>query len=57
MPKKERQKKVSGPVIKKTAHAKKINGDAKDLSSLSKIWIKLSEQYTWQFQIAAAKSF
>ena len=33
VPKKERQKKVSGPVIKKTAHAKKINGDAKDLSS------------------------
>ena len=33
MPKQERQKKVSGPVIKKTARAKKINGDAKDLSS------------------------
>ena len=33
VPKQERQKKVSGPVIKKTAHAKKINGDAKDLSS------------------------
>ena len=32
-PKQERQKKVSGSVIKKTAHAKKINGDAKDLSS------------------------
>ena len=33
VPKQERQKKVSGPVIKKTAHAKKLNGDAKDLSS------------------------
>ena len=33
MPKQERQKKVSGPVIKKTSRAKKINGDAKDLSS------------------------
>ena len=33
VPKQERQKKVSGPVIKKTAHAKKINGDAIDLSS------------------------
>ena len=33
MPKQGRQKKVSGPVIKKTARAKKINGDAKDLSS------------------------
>ncbi|CAH3022054.1 unnamed protein product [Porites evermanni] len=33
VPKQERQKKVSGSVIKKTAHAKKINGDAKDLSS------------------------
>ena len=33
VPKQERQKKVSGPVIKKTARAKKINGDAKDLSS------------------------
>ena len=35
VPKQERQKKVSGPVIKKTAHAKKIDGDAKDLSSLA----------------------
>lgn len=33
MPKQERQKKVSGPVYKKTVRAKKINGDAKDLSS------------------------
>ena len=33
VPEQERQKKVSGPVIKKTAHAKKINGDAKDLGS------------------------
>ena len=33
VPKQERQKKASGPVIKKTARAKKINGDAKDLSS------------------------
>ena len=33
VPKQERQKKVSGPVIKKTAHAKKLNGDAKDLGS------------------------
>ena len=33
VPKQERQKKVSGPVIKKTTHVKKINGDSKDLSS------------------------